>query len=147
MSDSHPIIFPVYLRNHSILMNAFGYWPSFHDAQVINFESRVPSSVELILHGWEITREVDERGYFKLIKHHLIRFAFFDISEADLARFSKDNILFSLKFSHPEEFRVLGKFSVVMESVMGLDGSFQARSGEVVEVLPWDGNGTPIHSI
>lgn len=127
-------------------MNAFGYWPRFHDAPVVDFQHirEGQGSVELSVHGWEMTPEVDERGFFKLVKHHLVRFAFHGISDPDLDRFaSMGNILYALGFSTTEEFAATGKFSVELELAIGGDlcGSFAARSGEVVEVSPCDGEG------
>jgi hypothetical protein len=100
--------------------------------------------VELALHGFETTPEVDERGYLKLIKHHLVRFMFHEISDADLDQFMKfGNVLFELGFSTTQEFESAGKFKVNLDSAMGGDlcGSFCARSGEVVEVTVCDNRG------
>ena len=122
------------------------YWPSFHDAPVIAFRYNLAGAgdIAFTLHGWQMTAEVDERGYYKLIKHHLIEFAFQEISEADLERFtSMGNILFGLGFSTPEEFEAVGKFRVLLDSAMGGDlcGSFSARKGEVLTVVPCDKDG------
>jgi Immunity protein 50 len=137
---------PSYLRNTEAVVKAFGYWPSFHDAPVFDFRYVADGSsvIGFILHTWEMTSEVDERGYFKSIKHHLIQFAFREISDADLERFtSMGNILFELGFSTAEEFEANGKFKVDLDSAIGgnLCGSFFARTGEVVEVAPCDKQG------
>jgi hypothetical protein len=136
---------PSYLQNNEAVMEAFGYWPSFHDAPVIGFwqDTTPPGTLELEVHGWEMTQEVDARGYFKLIKHHLVRFRFLGISEAELDQFTSGNILFGLRFSTAGEFKAEGKFKVTMDSAMGSDlsGAFSARSGEVVEVAPCDNKG------
>jgi hypothetical protein len=137
---------PSYLRNTESVVRAFGYWPSFHDASVVAFryDRGGQGAVEFTLHGWEMTPEVDERGSYKLTKHHLVRFAFQDISDADLDRFSAaSNILFGLGLSTAEEFQSAGKFSVDLNSAMGGDlcGSFCARTGEVLEVLSCDPDG------
>lgn len=136
---------PSYVRNTQAVLEAFGYWPSFHDAPVVDFRYKPEGAVDFILHGWEMTADVDERGYFKLIKHHLVEFAFQEVSDADLERFtSMGNILFGLEFSTPEEFAAAGRFRVLLDSAMGGDlcGSFCARSGEVLAVIPCDKDGT-----
>jgi hypothetical protein len=137
---------PSYLRNTEAVVKAFGYWPDFHDAAVVAFhyDREDHGAVGFALHTWEMTPEVDERGYVKLIKHHLVRFAFHNISDADLDRFTpENNILFELGFPSSEEFEAAGKFSVSLNSVMGgeLCGSFSARSGGVLEITPCDGKG------
>jgi hypothetical protein len=128
------------------VVKAFGYWPSFHDAPVVAFHYNRAGAgaVEFTLQGWEMTSAVDDRGFYKLIKHHLVRFAFQEIVDADLDEFtSSANILFGLKFSNPEEFAAVGRFCVNLESAMGCDlsGSFSARSGGVLDVIPCDADG------
>ena len=133
---------PAYLRNHEAVIRAFGYWPSFHDACVVGFlrDMTPPARVELVIHGWEMTNEVDDRGYFKLIKHHLVRFQFEGISNAELDQFTSGNILFGMDFSAPDEFTSKGVFEVRMDSAIGCEFSaaFCARAGEVSEVVPCD---------
>src|SRR5689334_2843630 len=136
---------PSYLRNYEAVMTAFGYWPSFHDAPVLafRFSEEAGGEVELALHGWEMTGAVDDRGYFKLIKHHLVRFVFREISDAELHQFTADNILLELGLSSPEEFEVTRKFGVTLDSAMGSDlcGSFSASTGEILDVTPCDEKG------
>lgn len=137
---------PSYLRNGQAVVDAFGYWPSFHDAPVRDFryESAGVGIIRFTLHGWEMAPEVDERGYFKLVKHHLVEFEFQEVSDPDLDQFtSMSNVLLGLWFSAPEEFETAGRFKVELDSAMGGDlcGSFSARSGEVVAVVPCDKNG------
>ena len=139
---------PSYLRNSETVVKAFGCWPRFHDAPVIalRYDRGGQGAVEFTLHGWMMTPEVDERGYFKLTKHHLVRFAFQRILDADLDRFTAvSNVLFGLRFSRAEDVQASGIFSVVLDSAMGGDrcGSFLARTGEVLEVLPCDPDGQP----
>jgi hypothetical protein len=139
---------PSYLRNNEAVVKAFGYWPSFHDAPVValSFTEEAAGKVEMTLHGWELTGVVDESGFYKLIKHHLVRFAFREISNADLGPFAPGNILFALKLSSPEEFEAAAMINVTLDSAMGGDlcGSFSARSGEVLEVIPCDKKGDKI---
>jgi hypothetical protein len=136
---------PSYLENSGAVVSAFGYWPAFHDAAVHHFlfSAKDGGSVELLIHGWEMTGVVDERGYYKLVKHHLVKFMFRDITEADLNKFIPDNILFELGFSSTEEFKTNGTFRVTLDSAIGgnLCGSFSAKSGVVTEVTPCDGKG------
>lgn len=136
---------PTYLRNHELVVSAFGYWPSFHDAKVIlfNFEEGSNSAITLTLHGWEMTSEVDENGYFKLQKHHLVKFQFEEILNVLLNQFNSRNILFELTLSSPRDFEAKGLFEVTLDSIMGpeLSGSFSARSGGVIDITPCDANG------
>src|SRR5712692_434714 len=40
----------------------FGYWPSFHDAEIIRLHLNRRGSSSLVIHTWEMTKEVDEKG-------------------------------------------------------------------------------------
>lgn len=64
---------PSYLANFQCVIDAFGYWPGFHDSPVLRLESG-DDAIELELEAWETSDEVDEGGYFKLIKKHGSRF-------------------------------------------------------------------------
>jgi hypothetical protein len=44
----------------------FGYWPSFHDAEVIGLHLNRKGSSSLRIHTWEMTKDVDEKGYYDL---------------------------------------------------------------------------------
>ena len=92
---------PSYLQNAEAVVKAFGYRPSFHDAPVADFRFDPAGSgaVDPTLHGWEMIREVADRGYLILIKHPLVRFRFHGIADADLDPFICGNILFGLGIS------------------------------------------------
>ncbi len=128
---------PTYLKDHQAVIDAFGYWPSFHDAPVRDWRLSADSAF-LELETWEMTSEVDDKGYFVLTKRHFIGFEFADFVTTDFRSFGSDNILFELGFSSAEDFKSTGSFSVELDSAMGSDrcGSFRARSGAVQFVRP-----------
>ena len=39
----------------------FGYWPTFHDAEIISLHLSRSDSCSLRVHTWEMTKEVDEK--------------------------------------------------------------------------------------
>lgn len=133
---------PRYIHNHEAVVSAFGYWPSFHDAPVLAFE-HAADEITLSLHAWQMTSEVDAKGYFVRHKHHIVRFAFCGLARTDLAPFIPENILFALGFSPSSGFEATGQFTVTLDSAIGGDlcGSFTATSGEVTAVLPCDERG------
>lgn len=128
---------PSYISGFESVVAAFGYWPSFHDSPVLTFK-RTSEFVELQVEAWEMTSEVDSRGYFVLTKRHEIGFRFAGISSAELDDFIPDNILFELGFSPVAHFQSTGQFQVDLDSAMGGDlcGRFTATSGEVTFVRP-----------
>ncbi|MHA3770459.1 hypothetical protein ACXR0O_02855 [Verrucomicrobiota bacterium sgz303538] len=136
---------PRYIRNYEAVVSAFGRWPSFHDSPVLAFK-HVDDHIALTVHVWEITSQVDERGYFVSDKHHIVRFAFHGVTRTDLEQFIPQNILFALEFSLCSEFDATGQFTVGLDSAMGGDlcGSFTATFGEVTDVVPCDKDDQPV---
>jgi len=134
-----------YLQNYETVGKVFGYGLGFHDARVLGFNlaTTAADQVEPLLHSCDMTDIVDKRGYFELCKHHLIRFVFRGVFDADLDHFTPDNILFALDFSTPEAFKADWQFKVTLDSATGADlcGSFHARSGAVTAVSPCDEKG------
>jgi len=97
--------------------------------------------VGLGLHTWEMTSEVDARGYYVLQKHVLIIFEFAGVHKASLERFNSDNILFGMDITREAN---SDSFHVVLDSVMGMSGEFSATSGIITGVLPCTSDGKAI---
>lgn len=131
---------PTYIRNHQAVLTAYGYWPSFHDAPLLSFKySPAPVSiVDLSVHAFEMTREVNAEGFYILIKHHLIRFLFHDVANVELGQFDVPNTLFEMRFSPPRDEQSPRRFTVELQSVLGEGASLTAGSGEVGSVMPYD---------
>ena len=134
---------PTFLDKHQALLDFFGYWPSFRDANVLSYVAPAPgrSTVDLTLHTWEMTSEVDAKGYFVLRKHVLVAFHFAGVHDASLERFHSGNILFGIDITRDGD---ANSFHVELDSVMDMSGSFAARSGGVVSVLPCTSDGKAI---
>lgn len=128
---------PNYIAGFEMVTAAFGYWPSFHDAPVLNFE-HYQDRIDLQLEAWEMTSEVDAAGFYVLAKHHEIGFRFTSILASSLDQFICENILFELTFSPSAEFDLKGYFEVGLDSAMGSDlcGRFTAARGEITFVRP-----------
>lgn len=139
------------IEGESKILSAFGYFPAFHDAEIIGLslnrnatpELSYPTvSIEFTLHGWEMTSEITPTGHYRLSKHHLVRFRFDGVDEVDLRDFNHQNALFELKISEidPPGARLKVEFS----SSYGLEGGFTAFSGAVLDVTPCDEDANPI---
>jgi len=128
---------PTYLQNFQSVIDAFGYWPDFHDAPVLGFRV-APNLIELEIEGWEMTNEVDAQGFYILTKRHVIGFEFREIVSTELEQFIPENILFELSFSTEDFQRSHSCFTVGLDSAMGSDlcGQFTAKLGAVSYVRP-----------
>ena len=78
------------------LRDWFGYWPNFHDAEVISLHLNRSATSSLLLHTWEMTKETDEHGYYVLAKHVVVEFVLEEILDLSLSGFSHQNVLFGL---------------------------------------------------
>jgi hypothetical protein len=130
------------IRGNAKLIEVFGCWPSFHDAEVLRLHFDRASSgadygptVECTIHVWEMTNEVDEKGYFVLKNHVLVTFRFIEVSESEFNGFNQQNALWALEIedisSHQLE-RI--KYAVQFPSSYGLAGSLKCFDIEVTQV-------------
>jgi hypothetical protein len=134
---------PSHIQNHQAVVDFFGRWPSFHDANAVAYEmDSGTGSIRLTLHTWLMTNEVDANGYFVLRNHALVSFRFHDLHDVQMDAFGAGNILYGLAISPCSDPAL---FHVELESVMDMSGSFSARSGEVVSVIPCTSDGTAAH--
>ena len=58
------------VKNGKSLVEAMGFWPSFHDANVMA-ASWDGDSFSVTVHLFAMTDQVDSAGYYVLQKHHL----------------------------------------------------------------------------
>jgi hypothetical protein len=102
----------------------FGYWPSFHDAEVIELhfwrgdvdterERYVFPVLTVKLHAWELTNEVDERGYLVLRHHTMTTLRFHDVDEFKMESFNHQNAIFGLSIEQQERPDGLSPFFAV----------------------------------
>jgi hypothetical protein len=68
------------LANSDLLVGVMGYWPSFHDANVKKV-LREFDACRALIHVFEMTDEVDSKGYCVLTKHHLVAIQMSGIAE------------------------------------------------------------------
>ncbi len=141
---------PNYIVNHKAVVAAFGYWPSFYDAEVLSlsldrktilFDTVHNARLEIVLHAWELTQEVNEKGYFGSHKHHLIHFAFGTVEDVELSGFNHVNAIFELNFADISEKRPNRKFCAEIVSAFGMGGRFSFYNGVVLSVVSCDKDG------
>ncbi len=132
------------IANFAALTDRFGRWPSFHDAEVLALRldrgpdaQRLPS-LELDVHLWEITDEVDAMGGDVLRKHTLATLRCEDIQELELFGFNLQNVLSDLRLDDLSELHDPAiRWGVTLRSSYGLGGSFVCRRIGVTGVRPY----------
>ena len=104
------------------LFDWFGYWPSFHDAELLSLKVERDGISGLRLHTWEMTRDLDDKGYFKLIKHVVVEFAFEGVTGIGLDEIRHENILMELSLH-----RKGTEYIVEMNDVYGVSGRIEVK--------------------
>jgi hypothetical protein len=102
------------------LYDWFGYWPTFHDAEVIRLHLNRRDASTLTLHTWEMTGEVDEKGFYVQTKHAVVEFVM-KVVGLSLNGFNHQNVVFGLAVA-----KVECGFQVTLEDCYGIAGTIDA---------------------
>src|SRR5215467_7162462 len=115
---------PTAIAGAQELHDWFGYWPSFHDAEIVSLHLNRANPSALKIHSWHTTNEVDEAGYYVQTKHAVIEFLI-DISGTDdcleLYGFSHQNVVSSLSIEKLET-----GYNLDIAQCYGLAGTIKA---------------------
>ena len=79
------------------LLTWFGRVPTFHDAEIVSITLSRRAPGTLSIHAWNMTREVDPKGYFILDRHAVVTFTLGDIMDVQLDGFSPQNVISRLQ--------------------------------------------------
>ena len=134
------------------LINLFGYWPTFHDAEVKwlrldrgDVSSGAGPVLEMAVHCFEMTRDITPSGRYALRKHTLAHFRFHEVMDVHLENFNRQNAISGLDIvpeSNPDWEHPY--FQVTIQGGYGVSGSFHAVSAEVVSAVPCDAKGEAV---
>ncbi|MEZ4217341.1 MAG: hypothetical protein R3E88_12735 [Myxococcota bacterium] len=128
------------IGNSQALIDAMGRWPGFHDAHLLR-ASRVGVDLEVVVHVFEMTREVDSAGYFVLVDHHLVTFEMRGVGSCDLPDDYDGDILDAIDARSCDDGTV-----IEFESVVSPEQSWQVVCREVLirDVVRCDSEGRAI---
>ncbi|MGA9670497.1 MAG: Imm50 family immunity protein [Terracidiphilus sp.] len=147
------------IQNSNRITDIFGYWPTFHDAEVHTLslsggvadpclpECECPL-LELKIHLWEMTKEVDAEGGIVLAKHTLTEMRFRNIEKLELSNFNYHNCIMEMKFGmESENLHPIGggrnppMITVEIEPSFGLHAKFKCQSAEVLSAVSCESDG------
>jgi hypothetical protein len=101
-----------------------GRLPSFHDAEILGLElDREGASCRMRIHTWEITRDLDEAGYYRLIKDVVVSFELAGVTQLHLEGFNHQNVVFGLYVERSDD-----GFQIELEPCFGLSGTITAQT-------------------
>lgn len=102
----------------------FGHWPSFHDAEVLSITLNRSTGTTVELHAFLRTSELDDRGYYVLAKHAVVTFVLegFPLDEEGITTtridyFNHQNVLMSLDVEKTD-----AGFKLSLYGCFGVDG-------------------------
>ena len=138
------------------LTTIFGYWPSFHDAEVLElhfWRGNIQTDkgiydfpvLTLTIHVWELTKEVNRQGFLVLRHHTLTRLKFFDVEDFQMQGFNHQNAMMGLALiSEQRDKGPSPYFAVEVEPAFGMGASFKCLRIEVVDAVPCSDDGKTI---
>ncbi len=131
------------IRNEKALTDIFGYFPSFHDAEIISIclerEGEGAPFLEAKIHVFEMTDEVDAQGCYVLKNHTLVTFRFTEIVMGEIKWFNHQNVLALLDIVEVEPEKNEGcRFQVRFPSSYGCEASFACREVIVIDAMPFE---------
>ncbi len=129
------------IKNASIVEDIYGYWPTFHDAEIIsiNFQRNShrdtkSASVEIVLNYWE-TEAINEGTSnldYVLGKNNLISLRLDGLFDSSVAGFNFQNVIDELQIIEGEN-----DIKVDAISIHGADMSFTCSAISVTSVRPY----------
>lgn len=144
------------IENSKKLTDIFGYWPSFHDAEIIDLhlwrghidpEKNIYQFPVLTirLHLWELAKDNAEDRL--IMKHHtLATLRFHGLDEPNEFRsFNYQNEIFELRIEYLSgEQQGSSRFEVWIDPSLGLAANFKCGRIEVLDCTPCDEDGNPL---
>ncbi|WP_112664648.1 Imm50 family immunity protein [Microvirga flavescens] len=123
------------------LLNWFGYTPSFHDAEILSLHLERGGLSTLKVYTWNVTRDVDKKGYGIHDRHVVVTFTMEDILDLHLEGFSSQNVIgnlelrrlhldaptFGMQWLRPTQPPSKSAYELSIQPCFGLSGSIQAR--------------------
>lgn len=121
--------------NHEVVIQRFGYWTSFHDAEVlkVTFEAHpgYRATVTFLIETHEFINELNARGQYKQVNNCLIELQFTGIKEMNFEGFDHQNVIFDLVFKESSE-----NIECTFDSSIGLVASIVAEEALVLSLVP-----------
>jgi len=130
------------IENSAAVEEIFGDWPSFHDAQVLrlSIDSSGPDApvLDLALHVFERTSDVDSSGAHILKNHTRVTLRFTAVLLQRLQWFGRQNVIEDLSVSPLDSSTHEGRtLRVDLPSAVGMEATFECRRAIVTDVAAY----------
>jgi Immunity protein 50 len=104
------------------LIEWFGYWPSFHDAEILDVKLDRSDQSTVRIHTFEITDRVSKQGSYICTKHVIVNFVLNGITNLHLDCFNSQNVISGLDLRQTDE-----GYELTLEPCYGLEGTITAN--------------------
>jgi hypothetical protein len=130
------------IKNKEGLIDIFGRWPSFHDAEILSIyldrDGKGGPFLEAKIHLFEMTNQVDAKGCFVQKHHTLVTFRFARVVMGEVKWFNHQNVIACMSIDGVEPEQNDGcSFKVSIESSYGCEASFGCEEVIVTNVEPF----------
>jgi hypothetical protein len=105
------------------LIDWFGFFPSFHDAEVISISLDRSGGCRVAVHTFETTKETDRSGRYVLRKHIIVTFVLERIKDVRLEGFNCQNVLSGISIARQRE-----TYDLDLEGIYGVAGKIRAEA-------------------
>jgi hypothetical protein len=117
------------IEGKSKVVEWFGKWPAFHDAEIVSLELVRYGNSILKIHTWNITNQLNEKGYYVTDKHAVVSFTLIDVINLELFGFGQ-NVISELEIEQIEQ-----GYRLAVKPCYGLHGFIEAKK-IIVDLQP-----------
>ena len=96
----------------------FGRWPAFHDAEISKFQLIPDRCVVFSVYAWNMTSEVDEKGYYRNEKHADLEFRLEEVTAVNIVDLTEVGVLFGLDIRQEND-----TLSIILDASYGIHGT------------------------
>jgi hypothetical protein len=137
------------IENIHLLEDIFGYFPTFHDSEVLRIvlnreDIKTGPTLETQIYVFEVTPEIRD-GQYVLRHNNVVTFQFLEIDELILEGFNHQNVLSSLNIKDISDQQLEWlKFDVHFDGIFGVDIRFRCRAVKIVNIEPFSTDPLPL---
>lgn len=137
-----------FIAQHQMLIDHFGQWPDFHDAEVHSLTLHRPAqttadklipTLELKLRCWILKDDVAATGFYTLHGDTIVHFLFEGIFDLQMEGFNNQNVLSSMNLHVVSDKNKEGGsvLKVELEHCYEFEASFKARTARIISITPY----------
>ena len=115
------------ITGYSAVIQNFGKWPSFHDAEIIRLDLNRSGQSVLSVYAFTMLGEIDDHGYYKLVNHAVVHFQMEGIENLELFDFSRQNVIFGLELKREDDL-----YKIQLDPCFGLSGTLSCKKLSLV---------------